>query len=221
MRQMRRPIRLCSRQMSRWMITTKSRRAPPVCWHMAKERFAGWCIFGSTLQLQLSVKVECPKKRQKLRYVLYVNTCLFLQSQLLALSLRPFIMQHFLSFKDGPFLPTAAARTAAAVVCSRNPDRTAVSKKMTPLESSHGHHLQALAASACAARGRCFDPKRAATAPGRRVCSASREHRVGSLLIVLIGQDQTQAHSSSSTRSSSTTPDDGSHPPHRPPSMPY
>ena len=45
------------------------------------------------------------------------------------------------------------------------------------------------AASPRAARGRCFDPKRAATAPGCRAYSASREHRVGSLLIV--GQDQT------------------------------
>ena len=77
------------------------------------------------------------------------------------------------------------------------------------LESSHGHHVSTRAASARAARGRCFDPNRAATAPGYRACSASPEHRVGSLLIV--GQDQTQAHSSSSTRGSSTTPDDGSH----------
>ena len=45
------------------------------------------------------------------------------------------------------------------------------------------------AASPRAARGRCFDPKRAATAPGCRACSASPEHRAGSLLIV--GQDQT------------------------------
>ena len=83
-------------------------------------------------------------------------------------------------------------------------------KRVTPLESSHGHHLPTRAASARAARGRCFDPKRAATAPGCRACSANREHRVGSLSIV--EQDQTQAHSSgSSTRSSSTTPDDGSH----------
>ena len=78
-----------------------------------------------------------------------------------------------------------------------------------PLESSHGHHLPTRAAYACAARGRCFDPKRAATAPGCRACSASPEHRVGSLLIV--GQDQAQAHRSSSTRGSSTTPDDVSH----------
>ena len=91
-------------------------------------------------------------------------------------------------------------------------------KKVTPLESIHGH-LPARAASARAARGHCFDPKRAATAPGCRACSASPEHRVRSPLIV--GQDQTQAHSSSSTRSSSTTPDDGSYPPHRPPPMPY
>ena len=78
-----------------------------------------------------------------------------------------------------------------------------------PLESSHGHHLPTRAAYACAACGRCFDPKRAATAPGCRACSASPEHRVGSLLIV--GQDQAQAHRSSSTRGSSTTPDDVSH----------
>ena len=81
-------------------------------------------------------------------------------------------------------------------------------KRVTPLESSHDHHLPTRAASARAARGPCFDPKRAATAPGCRVRSASPEHRVGSLLM---GQDQTQAHSRSSTRGSSTTPDDGSH----------
>ena len=57
-------------------------------------------------------------------------------------------------------------------------------KKVPLLESSHGHHLPARAGSARAARGRCFDPKRAAMAPGCRACSASREHRVGSLLIV-------------------------------------
>ena len=68
--------------------------------------------------------------------------------------------------------------------------------------------LPTSAASARAVRGRCFDPKRVATAPGSRAYSASSEHRVGSLLIV--GQDKTQAHSSSSTRGSSTTPD-GSH----------
>ena len=82
-----------------------------------------------------------------------------------------------------------------------------------PLESSHGHrvctYVSTRAAFARAARGRRFDPKRAATAPGCRACSASPEHRVGSLLIV--GQNQTQAQSSSSTRGSSTTPDDGSH----------
>ena len=82
-------------------------------------------------------------------------------------------------------------------------------KRVTPLESTHRHHLPTRAASARAARGRCFEPKRAATAPGCRACSASPEHRVGSLLKVR--QDQTQAHSSSSTRGSSTTPNDGSH----------
>ena len=93
-------------------------------------------------------------------------------------------------------------------------------KRVTPLESSHGHHLPTPAASARAVLGRCFDPKRAATAPGCRAFSASPEHRVGSLLIV--GQDQTQANNSSSTRASSTTPDDGSHL-HLmvPPPMPY
>ena len=58
-------------------------------------------------------------------------------------------------------------------------------KKVTPLESSHGHHLPTRAASARAARGRCFDSKRAATAPGCRACSASPEHRVGSLLLAI------------------------------------
>ena len=69
MRQLRRPIRLCSRQISRWLITMKSHRAPPVSSHIAKELLAGWCILGSTLQLLQSVWVECPKKRRKLRYV--------------------------------------------------------------------------------------------------------------------------------------------------------
>ena len=55
MRQLCRPIRLCSRQMSRRISTMKSRRTPPVCSHIAKKRFAGWCILGSTLQLLQSV----------------------------------------------------------------------------------------------------------------------------------------------------------------------
>ena len=76
MRQLRRPIRLCSRQVSRWMTIMKSRRTPPVCSHIAKERFPGWCILGSTLQLLRSVWVEYPKKRQKLRYVSYGTTYL-------------------------------------------------------------------------------------------------------------------------------------------------
>ena len=67
MRQLRRPIRPCSRQMSRWLSSMKSRRTPLVCSHIAKERLAGWRILGSTLQLLQSVSVECPKKRPKLR----------------------------------------------------------------------------------------------------------------------------------------------------------
>ena len=58
-------------------------------------------------------------------------------------------------------------------------------KRVTPLESSHGHNLPARAASARAARGGCFNPKRAATAPGCRTCSANREHRVGSRRVVI------------------------------------
>ena len=81
MRQLRRPIRLCSRQMSRWMTTMKSRETPPVCSHIAKERFAGWCIFGSTLQLLQSDRVECPKKRQKLHYVSFGTTYLAAQTR--------------------------------------------------------------------------------------------------------------------------------------------
>ena len=67
MRQLRRPIRLCSRQMSRRKTVTKSPRTPPVRSHIARGRFAGWSIFASTLQLPQSVSVECPPKRQKLR----------------------------------------------------------------------------------------------------------------------------------------------------------
>ena len=131
---------------------------------------------------------------------------------------------HFFRMIRRPHVPrtryfTAAVGTAAAVVYSTYRDRTRTKKKVTPLESSHCHHRPARAASARAARGRRFDPKRAATAPGCLACSASREHRAGSLLIVW--QDQTQTNSSSSARSPSTTPDDGSHPPHRPSSMPY
>ena len=66
-------------------------------------------------------------------------------------------------------------------------------KDMAPLESKHGHHLQWRAAFARAARGRPSDPKRAATAPGCRACSSSRDNCVGSL----VGQDQTQANSNS------------------------
>ena len=108
-----------------------------------------------------------------------------------------------------PGIYTAAVRTAATVVYSRYPRSCCFTKQVTPLESSRGHHLPARSASARAACRRCFDPKRAATAPGCRACSASRGRRVGSLLVV--GQDQTQAHSCSSTRGSSATPDDGTH----------
>ena len=41
MRQLRRLIRPCSRQMSRWITTMKLRRTPPVCLYIANERFAG------------------------------------------------------------------------------------------------------------------------------------------------------------------------------------
>ena len=61
--------------------------------------------------------------------------------------------------------------------------------------SSHCHYRPLRAASVRAARGRCFDAKREATAPGCRACSASREHLVGSLA----GQDKTEAHSNNST----------------------
>ena len=85
------------------------------------------------------------------------------------------------------------------------PQSYSCTKRVTPLESSHGYHLPTRAASYL----RTQHADVAATAPGCRACSASPEHRVGSLLIV--GQDQTQVHSSSCTRGSSTTPDDGSH----------
>ena len=76
--QLRRPIRLCSRWMSRWLTTMKLRGAPPVSSHIAKERLTGWCILGSTPELLQSVWVECPKKRRKLRCISYDTTRLFL-----------------------------------------------------------------------------------------------------------------------------------------------
>ena len=115
-----------------------------------------------------------------------------------------------------PYINTAAVHTAAAIVCSRYPDGTLQRRGEAVItETSHGHHLPARTASAGAARGRCFDPNRAATARACRACSA-RQERVSSL----VGQDQFQAQSNSMTRSSLTTPDDGSHPPHHPPPMP-
>ena len=73
MRHLRRPIRLCSRQMSRRMTSMKSRRTPPVYSHIAKERFAGWSILGSIVQRLQLVWVECPQKTTKttLRMIWY------------------------------------------------------------------------------------------------------------------------------------------------------
>ena len=85
---------------------------------------------------------------------------------------------------------------------SKYPDRTRTKKKVTPLESSHRHYRPARAASARAARGRCFDPKRAATTPGCRACSASRDHRVGSL----VGQDQTHRLTATAVHSRTSIP---------------
>ena len=87
-----------------------------------------------------------------------------------------------------------SSSTAAAAVYSRYPDRTRTNKKVTPLESSHRHHRPGRAATARAARERCFDPKRAATAPRFGARSGSRVHRFGSL----VGQDQTQPYSNGS-----------------------
>ena len=81
-------------------------------------------------------------------------------------------------------------------ICNWYLNLTRTKNKVTSLELSHGHHRRALAASARAARGRCFDPKRLATVPRCRACSVSREHRVGSR--INLGQNQTQANSNSS-----------------------
>ena len=56
----------------------------------------------------------------------------------------------------------------------RVPRSYCFTKNVTPLESSHGHHLPARAASARAAPGSCLDLKRAATALRNRACSTSR-----------------------------------------------
>ena len=129
-------------------------------------------------------------------------------------------ISHLSYYTETTYVPRTRYRYQVFIASSSSqqlPRSYCCTKRVMPLESSHGHHLPARAASARAARGLCSDPKRAATAPGGRACSASREHRVGSL----VGQDQTQPHSNSSSRSSSTAvPDDGSLPPHCPPPMP-
>ena len=81
MRQLRRPIRLSSGQMSRWKVRTKSRRTHPPRSHIAKERFAGWWIFGSTLHLPQSIGNLCPPKRPKLRNIPYGTVCRFLAAR--------------------------------------------------------------------------------------------------------------------------------------------
>ena len=80
MRELRRPIRLCSQQTSRWKTTTKSCRTP-LCSLIDNERFAGWWSVGRTLQLPQSVWVECPIKRHKLRYMSYGTVGLFLAAR--------------------------------------------------------------------------------------------------------------------------------------------
>ena len=74
MRQLCRPIRLCSRQMSRWVTTMKSRRTPPVCSHIAK----GWFILGSTLQLLQSSEQSAPKNdKNYVTYYMLTHACFF------------------------------------------------------------------------------------------------------------------------------------------------
>ena len=89
-------------------------------------------------------------------------------------------------------------------------------KRVTPLESSHGHHLPTRAGSARAARGRGFNPQRAATAPGCRACSATREHRVGSVGRINSGS-QRQQHEELVDNSWRWL----THPTHRPPPVPH
>ena len=80
MTQLRRPIRLCSWQRSRWR--PKRDRAGFILYaRIAKERFAGWWLFGSTLQLPQSVWDLCPSKRPKLRYISYGTICRFLAAR--------------------------------------------------------------------------------------------------------------------------------------------
>ena len=106
---------------------------------------------------------------------------------------------HFFRIMRRPHVPCMIPGTGtryqvciSSSISQQVPRSNCCTKRVTPLESTHGHHLPTRTASARAARGRCFGLKRAATAPGCRACSASPERRVGSLLI-RVGQDQTQA----------------------------
>ena len=91
-----------------------------------------------------------------------------------------------------PGIYTAAVRTAAGVVYSTYPDRTAVRKKLTPLESSYGLHLPHVPPLLAQNAGVVSTPSERRR--HRDAELAGREHRVGSLF--LAGQNQTQAHSS-------------------------
>ena len=87
---------------------------------------------------------------------------------------------------------TTTICTAAGAVYSTYPDRTAVRKKLTPLESSYGLHLPHVPPLLAQNAGVVSTPSERRR--HRDAELAGREHRVGSLF--LAGQNQTQAHSS-------------------------
>ena len=73
---------------------------------------------------------------------------------------RPHIIQY-----EFPVPGTRVLDSSSSTEFCWYPARTRTKKTVTALESSHRHHRPARATSARAARGRCFDPKREATAP--------------------------------------------------------
>ena len=83
MRQLRRPIRLCSRKMSRWMATVKSRRTRPVCSHTAMELLAGWWISDEHYSSRSRSEWSAPKNDKScVTYHWYhMHACLFLDAQ--------------------------------------------------------------------------------------------------------------------------------------------
>ena len=140
----------------------------------------------------------------------------------------------FPTYRSTRYLPVSSSCCCRSL--QQVPRSYCCTKKVTLLESSYSHHVPACPSTCrfCARGNRamatisqhvppvCAQLADVVTTPSvrRRHPNAGRARRVESImptLILIVGQGETQVHSSTSTKSSPTTPDYGSHRPHRPP----